>query len=86
MPRRSAAETSTGSTPVKHKELFILCRSRDRIEKDAGILRRFEERIAERLQAMTERCARQHRDPQKVEREVGRLLGQNTRAARLFDV
>lgn len=82
----AAAETSTGSTPVKHQELFILCRSRDRIEKDAGILRRFEERIAERLQAMTERCAKQHRDPQKVEREVGRLLGQNTRAARLFDV
>jgi transposase len=82
----AATEASADSAPVKQKELFILCRSRDRIEKDAGILRRFEERIEQRLRAMAERCAKQCRDPQKVEREVGRLLGQNTRAARLFEV
>jgi transposase len=35
---------------------------------------------------MTARCEKQKRDPLKVEREIGRLLGKNTRAARLFDV
>jgi hypothetical protein len=35
---------------------------------------------------MTARCEKQRRDPMKVEREVGRLLGQNTRAAKLFEV
>ena len=78
--------TGDGNNQPPHQERFILCRSRDRIEKDAAILRRFEQRIEQRLQSMTTRCEKQHRDPQKVEREVGRLLGQNTRGARLFDV
>lgn len=70
----------------EQQELFILCRSQDRVQKDEAILRRFEERIAERLRAMAARCQKQRRDVQKVEREVGRMLGQNTRAARLFEV
>jgi transposase len=68
------------------QETFILCRSRDRAEKDAAIVRRAEAKIQQRLTSMAARCERQKRDPMKVEREVGRLLGQNTRAARLFDV
>ena len=37
---------------------------------------------------MKARCEKQKRDPMTVEREIGRLLGQNTRAAKkkLFDV
>ena len=35
---------------------------------------------------MTARCEKQKRDPMKVEREIGRLLGRNARAARLFEV
>jgi hypothetical protein len=68
------------------QELFILCRSQDRINKDLAIVRRFEQRIEERLRAMAARCQKQKRDVQKVEREVGRMLGQNTRAAKLFEV
>lgn len=67
-------------------EMFILCRSRDRQKKDEAILRRFEQKIEERLKAMAARCEKQKRDPMKVEREVGRLLGRNTRAADLFQV
>lgn len=67
-------------------ELFIVCRSSDRRRKDEAIVRRSEQKIETRLKSMTERCKKQKRDVQKVEREVGRLLGQNTRAARLFDV
>lgn len=68
------------------QETFILCRSRDRAQKDAAIVQRAESKIEERLKSMTARCEKQSRDPMKVEREIGRLLGRNTRAARLFDV
>lgn len=68
------------------KETFILCRSRDRAKKDAAIIRHSELKTEARLKSMTARCAKQKRDPMKVEREVGRLLGQNTRAATLFEV
>lgn len=67
-------------------ETFILCRSQDRALKDAAILRKSEQKIETRLKAMAERCQKQNREPMKVEREVGKLLGKNTRAARLFDV
>ncbi len=67
-------------------EIFILCRSQDRFQKEDAIVRRFEKKIEDRLTRMQARCQRQHRDPAKVEREVGRVLGQNTRAAGLFDV
>jgi transposase len=83
---RDGIEVKLCPSPEGDDETFILCRSRERREKDEGILRRFEERITARLEAMRTRCEKQRRDPQKVEREVGRLLGQNTRAARLFDV
>lgn len=68
------------------QELFILCRSRDRSKKEEAMVRRSEEKIEGRLRRMQARCEKQNRDPMKVEREVGRLLGQNTRAARLFQV
>lgn len=68
------------------EERFILCRSRDRKSKDQAIVRRAAERIAERLEAMTKRCEKQNRDLLLVSREIGRLLGQNTRGSHLFDV
>lgn len=83
---QSGIEVKLCAAPDGEAETFILCRSRDRREKDLAIVRRFEQRIEGRLQAMAARCRQQRRDPQKVEREVGRLLGQNTRAARLFEV
>ena len=83
-PPRS--EDDESSAPSDDRETFILCRSRDRFQKDEAILKRFEQRIAERLTKMAARCEKQKREPMKVEREVGRVLGQNTRAAKLFDV
>ena len=82
----NASETDGASDAVEDKEIFILCRSRDRLKKEEAIVRRFEQKIKNRLVAMTDRCKKQKRDPMKVEREIGRLLGQNTRAAKLFDV
>jgi len=90
MPRdddhEGAAGNSGAADPSAETETFILCRSRDRSQKDGAILRRFEEKIEARLTSMAQRCEKQQRDPRKVEREVGRLLGQNTRAEKLFQV
>ena len=80
------ASEESGELDASQQETFILCRSRERAEKDAAIVRRFELKIEERLKSIRARCEKQHRDPMKMEREIGRLLGQNTRAARLFDV
>ena len=68
------------------KETFILCRSRDRSHTEEAIVQRFEQKIKERLVSMKARCEKQKRDPMKVERDIGRLLGKNTRAAKLFEV
>jgi len=67
-------------------ETFILCRSRDRKEKDKAIVKRAADKIAERLTSMKARCEKQNRDQLIVSREIGRLLGQNTRASHLFEV
>lgn len=83
---RAGVEVKLCTSPDNDDETFILCRSRDRREKDEGILRRFEQRIEERLTRMAARCEKQKRDPIKVAGEVGRLLGQNTRAEKLFEV
>ncbi len=89
VPRAEEAEPVTegaiDETTASDQEIFILCRSQDRVQKDAAIVRRFEQKIEERLRAMATRCQNQRRDVQKVEREVGRMLGQNT-LARLFEV
>ncbi len=83
---RAGVEVKLCQAPDGDDETFILCRSRDRRKKDEAILRHFEQRIEERLTKMAARCQKQKRDPMKVEREVGRLLGKNTRAAKLFEV
>jgi len=82
----AGVEVKLCQSPDGDEETFILCRSRDRRKKDEAIVRRFEQRIEDRLKSMRSRCEKQNRNVQKVEREVGRLLGQNTRAAGLFDV
>jgi transposase len=68
-------------------ETFILCRSAARREKEAAMHARFEQRIGaglRRLAARLERTKKAKRGA--VERQIGRLLGQNSRAAGLFEV
>jgi transposase len=65
-------------------ETFVLCRSRDRREKEKAMHDRFEQRIEEGLQRIASSCARQRLQPLVVAQRVGRLLGQNSRAAGLF--
>jgi transposase len=65
-------------------EMFVLCRSRDRRDKEKAMHNRFEQRIEEGLQRIASSCERQRLEPLVVAQRVGRLLGQNTRAAGLF--
>lgn len=67
-------------------ETFILCRSRDRREKEKAMHERFEKRIEEGLQKIESSCGKQKCDPVKIATGVGKLMGHNSRAAGLFDV
>jgi transposase len=67
-------------------ETFILCRSADRAAKEAAMRERFEQRIENGLRAIVDRCEKHRCDLGVIERRIGRLLGKNSRAARLFSV
>jgi len=69
------------------EETFILCRSAARQQKEAAMHARFEKRLEEGLRSLAARLERtQQADRGAVERQIGRLLGQNSRAAGLFKV
>jgi transposase len=68
------------------KEVFIVCRSAERREKEKAMHQRFEERIEEGLKKIANSCGKKRQTPIKIAERVGRLLGQNTRAAKLFEV
>jgi transposase len=68
------------------QETFVLCRSRDRREKEKAMHGRFEQRIEEGLKRIDAACQRKRLKAVDVARRVGRLLGRNTRAAGLFHV
>ena len=67
-------------------ETLLLCRSADRATKERAMRARFEQRIEKGLQAIVRRCEQKRCDLGVIERRIGRLLGKNTRAARLFSV
>jgi transposase len=68
------------------QEVFILCRSAQRRWKEQAMHQRFERRLEQKLQAMTEGCRKRRQNPLVVAQRVGKLLGRNTRAAGLFQV
>lgn len=68
-------------------ELFILCRSEGRKEKDRAIVKRFENRIQTRLEKIKTRIEKgKLKKTAVIERRIGEILGQNTRAKSLFEV
>jgi transposase len=67
-------------------EVFILCRSAQRRLKEQAMHDRFERRIEQKLEAMSEGCRKRKQNPIAVAQRVGKLLGRNTRAAGLFQV
>jgi transposase len=74
-------------SPEGTEETFILCRSLGRKEKENAILNRFVTRLETALAKMVAQAENgKLRDRQKVERRIGRLLEQNSRAAALFTI
>ena len=68
------------------EELFVLCRSAQRKEKERAMHERFEKRIEEGLEKIAVSCRKRKQEPVVVAQRVGRLLGQNSRAAGAFQV
>jgi transposase len=66
-------------------ETFILCRSASRRDKEKAMHDRFERRIETGLRKIEVGCRRRKQKVVTVAQRVGRLLGQNTRAAGLFE-
>jgi len=69
-------------------ETFLLCRSRERREKERGMHQRFAARIETALEQLGRRIARAKRplDRSLLERQIGRLLERNSRAAARYQI
>jgi transposase len=69
-------------------ETVILCRSADRRSKERAMHDKFSRRIEEALEHLAARLARSKKrlDPATVNRQIGRILQQNQRAAARFTV
>jgi len=84
---RPGVEVKLCRPPEGADETFVLCRSLGRKEKENAILNRFVARLEDKLATLAERATKGRlRDKQKVERQIGRLLERNSRAAALFTV
>jgi transposase len=83
---RNGLEVKLCACPGGGKETFILCRSRDRREKEKAMHERFEKRIEQGLSKMQAGCEKRKYKPLTIAKRVGKLLGRNSRAAGLFDV
>jgi|SRR5688572_19349551 len=69
-------------------ETFLLCRSAARVEKERAMHERFCKRIEAGLQTMARRIAKSKRrlDRGVLERQIGRLLERNARAAARYSI
>ncbi len=83
---RDGLEVKLCDSPDGEKEVFILCRSRDRHEKEAAMHRRFEERIEKELEKIKTSCQKRKWKKEVIDRRVGRVMALNSRAAGLFEV
>lgn len=75
-------------TGPEGSETFVLCRSTERHKKEQAIHERFEKRIEIALEKLAGRLenAKTPPDQSRIERQIGRLLGRNSRAAGLFEI
>lgn len=84
---RDDLEVQYCKSPYGDDEVFILCRSASRKEKEHAMIERFSQRIEEGLVKIQSSCEKGRvKDPNVVERRIGRLLGKNTRAAGMYDI
>lgn len=68
------------------RERYVLCRSLARHEKEAAMLNRQRDRLRARLMEIDASLKKHKASPETVERRVGKWLGRNTAAEKLFQV
>jgi transposase len=70
------------------QETFVLCRSASRLDKERAMHERFGKHIEEGLDRLGRRIERSKKrlDRGLIERQIGRLLGRNSRAAGGFSI
>jgi transposase len=70
------------------EETFVLCRSRERIEKEKAMHQRFSARIETELKTLQKRLENSRRPIARstIDRQIGRLLERNRRAAQRFEI
>jgi transposase len=83
---RDGLEVKLCSAPDGGQETYILCRSRDRREKEKAMHERFEKRIDEALEKVQASCRKRKWKKEVIDRRIGRIMAQNSRAAKLFEV
>ena len=82
-------EVKLAESPEYQKEVFIVCRSASRREKERAMADLFTQRIEKGLEKLNQAVSRKKRplkDRDKLQRKIGALLKTNSRAARLFEI
>ncbi len=84
---RDGLEVKLVAAPDGSAERFVLCRSRDRAAKERAMLERQIVRLRKALDKIDAGLRRRpSADALKIERRIGRWLGRNPAAERVFDV
>jgi transposase len=83
---RKGLEVKLCQSPEGDEEVYILCRSSDRREKEEAMHRRFEQRIEKELQKIEASCKRRKWKKEVIDRRIGSVMAKNSRAAGLFEV
>jgi transposase len=83
---RDGLEVKLCPSPDGGEEVYILCRSRDRRDKEKAMHERFEKRIDDGLEKIRTSCQKRKWKKEVIDRRIGRLMAKNSRAARLFEV
>lgn len=83
---REGLEVKMCPSPDGGKEMYILCRSQDRREKEKAMHERFERRIDEALEKVLASCEKRKWKKEVIDRRIGKIMAKNSRAAGLYDV
>jgi len=85
---REGIEVKLCAAPEGGEETFILCRSKDRLEKEKAMHERFSARIEQALARLQARIAKSQKrlNRDAINRQIGRLLQRNQRAAARFAI
>jgi transposase len=83
---RDGLEVKLCRSPDGGEEIYILCRSQDRREKEKAMHERFEKRIDEALEKVQASCWNRKWKKEVIDRRIGKIMAKNSRAAGLFEV